>query len=283
VPASVPAPAPAAPTPWLDRILRATDHIHQHLDDDLLPEDLARIASFSLHHFHRVFRGITGESVMAYVRRLRMERAAQRLKYTAAPITEVAMASGYGSHEAFTRAFHGHFGESPSAYRDRAELPSSSAATILLRDEPARAGIAMRHVGSYEDCGRAWAELAAIAAASGFANRERASLGLCYDDPDVTEHARLRYDALLVLDPAAMPARIPPRCVSRTVPAGRYAVALHVGPFDTLPDTYLELLGHWLPRRGLELADEPVVEAYLDDPHTTAPADMRTEVCVRIA
>jgi AraC family transcriptional regulator len=273
---------PTASTAWLDRILRATDHIHRHLDDDVLPEDLARIAAFSLHHFHRVFRGITGESVMAYVRRLRMERAAQRLKFTAASITDVAMASGYRSHEAFTRAFHGHFGESPSAYRDRAELPATGGAHIALRDEPARAGIALRHVGSYEACASAWTELGAIAAACGFAGRERASLGLCYDDPDVTEAARLRYDALLVLDAADMPARIPPRCVARVVPAGRYAVALHVGTFDSLPDTYLELLGRWLPRRGLELADEPVVEAYLDDPHTTAPTAMRTEVSVRI-
>lgn len=276
-------PAAAPPPTWVDRILRATDHIHQHLDDDLLPEDLARVAGFSLHHFHRVFRGITGESVMAHVRRMRMERAAQRLRHSGASITDVAMASGYGSHEAFTRAFHGHFGESPTAFRDRTQPLPTSAVHIELRHVQPCAGIALRQIGSYELCGDTWRELGAIAAAAGMAGREQASLGLCYDDPEVTETARLRYDAMLVLAAADLPAVLPPRTTRREVPGGRYAVALHVGPFSTLPDTYLDLIGRWLPRRGLELADEPIVEAYLDDPEHTDPARMRTEVRVRIA
>ena len=91
---------------WTERILRAADFVHSHLDEDLAAEKLAVIAGFSLHHFHRVFRGMTGESVMAFVRRLRLERAAGLLGRGRAPVTEIALASGYGSHEAFTRAFH---------------------------------------------------------------------------------------------------------------------------------------------------------------------------------
>ncbi|MEL6185057.1 MAG: helix-turn-helix transcriptional regulator, partial [Myxococcota bacterium] len=97
--------------PWADRVLDVLDEIHARLDDDTLePAQLADHAGFSRHHFHRVFRGMTGESVMGLVRRLRMERAAQRLRFGDAPVTDVALASGYGSHEAFTRAFRDRFG-----------------------------------------------------------------------------------------------------------------------------------------------------------------------------
>lgn len=268
---------------WVERILRAADHAHAHLDEEISPEALASVAELSLHHFHRVFRGVTGESVMGYVRRLRLERAAQRLKHGARPVTDIAMASGYGSHEAFTRAFQARFGQSPSAYRERARVALEREAPIVLRDEAERVGVAMRHTGHYLTCGATWSALTALAERSGFLRRTLASIGLVYDDPDVTPTEYLRYDACLVLERVAEDALLPEGVRRRVIPGGRYAVALHHGPFDTLPETYLRLIGHWLPHRGLELADEPVLETYLTEPDDTAPADMRTEVSVRIA
>lgn len=272
------------PLAWVDRILRAADHVHAHLDEELDPVALAAIAGFSLHHFHRVFRGMTGESVMGFVRRLRLERAAMRLKFGDAPVTDVALASGYGSHEAFTRAFHARFGVPPSAFRERERRVVDGTPRFALRDEPARVGFAVRRTGSYAECGAAWATLLGWAGPAGAAALELASLGLCYDDPEITARVRLRYDALLVVPEGAVARFAPPaEIVVRRVPAGRYAVALHEGPYDAIDDTYAALLGRWLPHRGLELADEPVVEVYLTSPLDTAPADLRTEVCVRIA
>ena len=81
-------------SPWTVRILRAVDHIHHHLSEELRPETLAEVAGFSLHHFHRVFRGLTGESVMGFIRRLRLERAARQLSFSETPVTDIAISSG---------------------------------------------------------------------------------------------------------------------------------------------------------------------------------------------
>src|SRR5262245_37587423 len=62
------------------RMLSVLVHIQQHLDDELTLEELARVASFSQFHFHRLFRGLIGESVKEHVRRLRLERAAHQLR-----------------------------------------------------------------------------------------------------------------------------------------------------------------------------------------------------------
>ncbi len=274
---------------WPQRVVRVANYIHAHLEQDLEPAALANLADFSLHHFHRVFRGMTGESVMGFVRRLRLERAAQQLKFSAAPVTDVAFASGYNSHEAFTRAFRARFGMPPAEYRSReSAIADPVQCDCEVRDEPARVAFALRHVGPYDGCDAVWGALYAWAHSSGVANHEQAALGLCYDDPDVTEAARIRYDACIVVPKAvANPAVItefPAENMSvRVVPAGRYAIAVHRGPYDSIHSTYLGLLGRWLPHRGVELADEPVVEVYLNSPMTTAPADLRTEVCVRIA
>jgi len=62
---------------------------------------------------HRIFRGVVGETVAEHIRRLRLERAAQRLKSGERPVTEIAFEAGYEAHEAFTRAFRARFGASP--------------------------------------------------------------------------------------------------------------------------------------------------------------------------
>ncbi len=268
--------------PWVDRILRVLDHIQSHLDDeDLRPETLAELSGFSLHHFHRVFRGMVGESVMGCIRRLRLERAAQRLKYSETPVTDVALASGYQSHEAFTRAFRARFGMAPRDYRVRANEDARQAVDARIESLPQHDVLGVPHVGPYEDCIAAWDRLDGWLAAEGLHFEVSGSFGLVYDDPEVTDATRLRYVACVELPPARLQL-VPAGFVRRTIPSGRYAIGHYVGPYEEILETYVNLLGRWLPQRRVELHDEPVVEHYLNEPRTTPPAELRTEICVRI-
>ena len=102
---------------YRERILRTLVYIQRHLDDHLELEELASVAAFSRFHFHRIFSGLVGESLKEYVRRLRLERAAQALKRTGSSIADLALAAGFETHESFTRAFGAMFDVSPSDYR----------------------------------------------------------------------------------------------------------------------------------------------------------------------
>jgi AraC family transcriptional regulator len=104
-------------------------YIREHIGEPLNRERLAAIAGFSIPHFHRVFRAHVGESAASYVRRLRLERAGRKLRMGAVDITEVALAAGYDSHAAFSKAFKQQFGLSPSEFRQL----GCRAATQLLR------------------------------------------------------------------------------------------------------------------------------------------------------
>src|SRR5437867_229857 len=103
---------------YRERILRVLIHIQERLDEELPLEELASVACFSPYRFHRVFPGMVGESVKEHVRRLRLERAAHRLKFTDLSITSIAFDAGFEAHESFTRAFHEMFGEPPSRFRE---------------------------------------------------------------------------------------------------------------------------------------------------------------------
>ena len=104
-------------------------YIRTHISEPLDRETLADVAGFSVPHFHRVFTAHVGESAISYVRRIRLERAARKLRMGAVDITEVALAAGYDTHAAFSKAFRQQFGLSPSEFRQLGCM----AATQLLR------------------------------------------------------------------------------------------------------------------------------------------------------
>ncbi len=113
-------------TYYEERINRVLDHITQHLDGDLSLSRLARVSHFSAFHFHRIFLDVTGETVNSFVRRVRLERAAQLLKATPKRrITDVALEVGFAGLAEFSRAFKAHFGLNASAWDRRAPLEKS--------------------------------------------------------------------------------------------------------------------------------------------------------------
>lgn len=114
---------------YSDCIEEVMQYIREHINEPLNREMLAEIAGFSVPHFHRVFTAHVGESAASYVRRLRMERAGRKLRMGAVDITEVALAAGYDTHAAFSKAFKQQFGLSLSEFRQL----GCTAATQLLR------------------------------------------------------------------------------------------------------------------------------------------------------
>lgn len=281
---------------WKERILRVLVHVQQHLDDHLELGELARLACFSPWHFHRIFRGLVGESVMSHIRRLRLERAAHRLRHTDRPVIRIAMEAGYESHAAFTRAFGAQLGEAPSAFRDASRPPAVPASPVAwsvdgrvafepgeievpdgvrIWNLPERRCAFARCTGPYAGVSVAWAQLTEWARAQGTMGPNL--LGLVHDDPEVTPAERLRYDACLQVGPEIEPAG---DIGLQVVAGGPYAVLTHVGPYDSCEDTYRALVGAWAPTSGRELRPVPFVELYLNDPRFTAPADLRTEICL---
>lgn len=264
------------------RLLQAQLYIEQHLDDELSPAAIAKAASFSLHHFHRIFRAQLGESVMQRVRRLRLERAARDLRDSEARLLEVAVRAGYESHEAFTRAFIERFEVAPSVFRAQ---PAARVREWVSRAERARLQVEVRelpdvpvgfvrHGGSYADVAQTWAKLVSLVGAQNMA----ALYGVCPDDPEVTAAEHLRFDACVALQPGLNTEGL----AMGLLPAGRWAIAVHVGPYERLHETYLDLIGRWAPTSGYELAHDAVVEHYLNDPTRTPASVLRTEVRVRL-
>jgi len=105
-----------------DRMDKVLEYIHEHLDGELSLEQVANVACFSPYHFHRIFGGMVGESLKSYIRRLRLQRAAVKLKQSSDAVTQIAFEAGFETHESFTRAFNKMFGLSPVDFRKTGKL-----------------------------------------------------------------------------------------------------------------------------------------------------------------
>lgn len=92
-------------------------YVRMNLDGDLSLEALAARAFLAPHHFHRIFRRMTGRGVAGHVRGMRLVRAALDLRLTDRRIIEIAFDAGYENHESFSRAFRREFGMAPREYR----------------------------------------------------------------------------------------------------------------------------------------------------------------------
>jgi len=283
---------------YRQRIVRTLVFIQEHLDGELEPGQLARVAAFSQFHFARIFRGLVGETLMEHIRRLRLERAARNLKQRDEPITQLAFEAGFETHESFTRAFSAMFGVPPSSYR-AAHKPAPEAASGThiddvagyhppdygdfpppeIKELPPTRVVFLRHVGPYSQVGATWGRLMAWAGMRGLLGPGMKLFGIVHDDPDVTPEDKIRYDAAVSVNRPVSPEG---EIGVMELAGGRYAVATHRGPYSEAGKAYQRLYGAWLPQSGYELRDAPAFEQYLNSPQDTKPEDLLTLICIPI-
>ena len=99
------------------RIKLVLIYILHNFKQNLQLEQLASIACMSPYHFHRLFKSHTGESVYAYIKKIRLEYAALCLLKSSEPTTAIALNAGYSNLSAFSKAFRQYYGVSPQDFR----------------------------------------------------------------------------------------------------------------------------------------------------------------------
>ena len=300
--------APSSRALYEARLHRVLSHIDARLGEPLALPELAAVAHFSPYHFHRLFIAWTGQTLGDYVRRRRLERAATRLAaQPRASVLDVAIGVGFGSGEAFARAFKQQFGCSPSSWRGRRRLspveppnrnldqaasapaPQHAAPCLPSPTEPPPAGLRvavpvvesppvsvayLRRHGSYgPELTAFWVSTVTPGlAAAGL--KGRSLYGISHDDPDVVPAERCRYDACVHIEPgqAVADAAGGLRAFTAQLPGGRYAVASLTGDNAAINAAWRWLFRQWLPDSGWQLDDRPTFEHYpprsLYDPAT---------------
>jgi AraC family transcriptional regulator len=279
-----------------ERLNRVLVYLQDNIDKPMALESLAAVANFSPFHFHRIFAAYVGETLYDHLRRLRLEKAAQKLYYTDGPVTEIAVSAGYETPAAFTKAFRQHFGRNPTEYkkRKRQNLPSRF---NLIKDNPRRKKanpmkpeikilpvqkvLFVRKNGPYDKAAaEAWGALMKFAYSRRLMSKDTKGIGISHDSPEITPEEKIRYDACITFEGDI---KQEGEAGIQTIAGGKYAVFLHKGPYTGFSRTYGYIMAEWYPESGEKFRDLPCFELYLNrDPRRTKPQNLRTEIYVPI-
>jgi AraC family transcriptional regulator len=269
-----------------EAILSTLIHIQTHLESDLNLDVLAERVGFSAYHYHRIFRQIIGEPVKEYVRRLRIERAAYRLKVSEETILHIALDAGFKTHESFTRAFTRQFRITPNEFRNNYLRASrerkkqsqpkyitdyyvkAESTSRQIRLEHVRPIIVafVRHVGPYDkllDIGSPmsllWDELFAWGNANKLINADSLLIGIPQDDPSITPPAKQRFDVCVQIPEFRNPSG---HIGCQTILAGMFGVSRHYGSFDNLAEAYMHIYDSLVTTGKYNLRTQTPFEVY---------------------
>jgi AraC family transcriptional regulator len=256
----------------MDPVGKALWFIESHFAGEMTLEAIAAVSGVSHYHLSRAFGAATEHSVMRYVRGRRLSEAAKTLATGAADILTVALDAGYGSHEAFTRAFRDQFGVTPETVRaqrryDTIELvePIKMNETPVANLEPPRfetgkplliAGLGARYncetsAGIPAQWQRFVPHIGHIPGQVG-----RVAYGVRCNADDAGN-----MDYICGVEVADF-SDVPPDMSRVRIAAQKYAVFTHRDHVSTIRRTWSIIWNSWLPGSGHEVADAADFERY---------------------
>lgn len=269
---------------YRERLDRVTAYLHANLETDIGIDELSEVACLSSYHWHRIYTAMGGETIATTLRRLRLQRAADRLANSDMEISMIADLAQYGSQDAFSRAFRGAYGKTPAAYRQGGSHTAFKSANanadaqgfkVTVEHHDAVRCMSVPHSGPYLQIDAAMGQLFGTLAKAELLGPDTQMQAVFYDDPDLVETDALRSAAC---SPCAEDLELPEGMEELRRPAGSYAKLEYTGPYADMKDAYRWLYGVWLPNSGYEISERPGYEAYLNSPVDTKPEDLRSDI-----
>jgi AraC family transcriptional regulator len=251
---------------------RALWFVESHFAREISLDEVAAVGGVSRYHMTRAFGAATGMSVIAYAKARRLSEAAKKLAQGAPDILSVALEAGYGSHEAFTRAFRDQFGVTPEQLRQGRILdniqfvePIAMADTPPPTLKPPRietgktlliAGLSERYThASSAGIPSQWQEfqphIGHIPGQIG-----KVAYGVFYNTDDSGN-----MDYMTGVEVADF-SDLPKQFARLRIPEHLYAVFAHQGHVSAIRGTMNAIWNSWLPASGYEAADAPGFERY---------------------
>ena len=256
-------------------INQAISYIFDHIDEEISVDDVAKHCAYSKYHLMRLFKEDTDEALYQFIKRVRIERSAWRLKVEKErSITEIGIDYGYSASN-FATAFKKHLNISPTDFRKTSEqlVEQSSFTHGISLDDIEDSGklITVEHLepmlviyerkkGNYHNLPEEWC--AFIEKYSYLSSVDTLYIECTIDDPSITNEDSCMFELCQTIAPDHPALKEDLQVFTHVFDGGKYAVYHFKGFPQFLFMVYQEVFCRWLSRTGNQLDERPILDIY---------------------
>ncbi|HCH32447.1 MAG TPA: AraC family transcriptional regulator [Oceanospirillaceae bacterium] len=289
-----------------NRINQSLYALHKDIAHSWTAAELAGVAAYSVFHFQRLFKQTTGENLNDYLRRVRLEAAANALLFSPhMQVQDVALRCGFQSVSSFSQRFKSQFGVAPGHWREQqgggyleevndqhnnieliAKLRNYQGEELdvsLCQLQPKRVAY-VRHTGYDRSIKLAWHQLQQWCENSGISWQGQNSYGLFHSNPDIVPIGQCKYVACIGIPDDFYATK---GINVLAIPGGLYAKVYAQGVLGDFLPIHHQMLHDWLPRSGYESRLTPCFAHYQKnqfiDPDEQFELDFYVPVLARLA
>lgn len=272
-----------------ERVNEVLFYIHGDIERNFLVEELASLVAMSPFHFNRIFKGITKESVHVYIKRVKLEHAANLLLFNPdATITHIMQDVGFNSNASFSQAFKENFGVTPTKWREVDKVNENRDYTfaqqqlqVKICSMPSFEVAYVRHKGYDRSIKMAWLKLQEWALRQEVNFSKQRMIGLHHSNPRFVESSQCHYVACLELPTEKKFYRSAEVGIMR-IPQTFCAVFSLQGIYGDLRK-YMDAIYHeWLPKSDYEKALLPSFALYRKNHFIDLDESFDLDFCVPV-
>ncbi|MEN0048917.1 MAG: helix-turn-helix domain-containing protein, partial [Bacteroidota bacterium] len=269
-----------------------------YLNIDFLFEVIEKVCHYSYRNINRIFEALHHETIGKYIKRLRLEKAAQYLKYSELGVSDIGYEVGFEDRAAFSKAFKKRYGCAPSAFRSSSESLRAIAQQSMQYKEGANRQklqfeivyladfdyLFLEYRGNYEDISaieEVGDQVYQYVKEKALLTKQSIFMTEIVDDSDISDSIHLRYNLGFILD---RPLQFDLEGLYRIKRHQRqkYAKFVHEGTYQSSIDFYKKIYAFWMLDVGLELEDLPTLEFYPNHTENTLPSKILTEIYIPV-
>jgi len=282
----------------IKRYNKLIDLITNKFNESISTKEVENITNYSYRNMNRIFTSLNQESIGKYIKRIRIEKAAENLKYTKNTIGDIAYQVGFNDLTVFNKAFKKRFGVTPSKFRNKNNLQFISTLKKLNNSSnfphqqfeykievlPDFEVLYIEYKGAYnnlKEINKTWAKILNYADKANIINDSSIFLAEIIDDDDITDDINCRYRAAITIPDLLINVQSN-LFKTKKIKSQKYVKFIHKGSHEKSFETYDLIFPYLFLNLKLELLDLPILELYLNDESNTPIDELLTEIYIPI-